>query len=105
VSEEMANCNFALASLGELWEVLGRWIVQPQPSLLHKEHDGRGRGDDFSQGCQVEHRIRGHWLNSWLHTSVAISLLKNNSPVVTHQYDGSGRLSVYYRAFDSLVNR
>src|SRR5262249_49760534 len=98
----MANCNLALASLRELREVLGRWIIQPQPSLLPKEHNGRGRSDNLGQGRQVEHRIRGHRLNSWLDTSIAVSLLKNNSPVVTHQYDGSGGFPVCDRAFDSL---
>src|SRR5262245_36448096 len=101
----MANCNLGLASLGELREVLGRWVIQPQPSLLHEEHNGRGRGDNLSQGRQVEHRIRSHRLNSWLDTSIAVSLLKNNSPVVTHQYDGPGGFPVCDRAFYGLVNR
>ena len=94
MSQQVADGDVVLAVLREFGNVFCHRIIQPDFTLLHQLHDGRGSGDHFGERCEVENRVGGHGLAARLEGAIAEGFAVDHLSVVPYQQHGAGHLVV-----------
>ncbi len=88
---------------GEIGQIAGDSIVQPQPPLLDEQHHGRRGYDDLRQRCSVEYRVGLHRPLFGDKTAAAVSLVVENPVAAANQQYGAGHRLRLECVFDDPV--
>ena len=94
MSQQVADGDVVFAILGEFGNIFCHRIVEPDFTLLHQLHDGRGGGDHFGERCQVENSVGGHGLVAGLQRTIAEGFAVDHLSVVSDQEHGAGNLVI-----------